>query len=160
MAVTINGSGQIITQVIQTVKTDTFSSTTSSYVDVTGLSVSITPKSASNKIFIFANVCADADTNAFLQFSRNGTAVGVGALNGSRVQCTSAGLRGVAGEETLTVPMMFMDSPATTSSVTYTIQGKCYNSSTFYVNRSNTGPNVNYEPSPISTITVMEVAYA
>ena len=55
MAVTLYGSKQNIIQVIQTVKTDTFSTTSTSYVDVTGLSVSITPSSSSNKILVIAN---------------------------------------------------------------------------------------------------------
>jgi hypothetical protein len=43
-------------QVVQTVKTDTFTSTSTTYVDITGLSLSITPTSASSKILVFANV--------------------------------------------------------------------------------------------------------
>ena len=48
-----SGVGGKVLQVKQTVKTDTFSSTTTgSDVDITGLSVSITPSSASNKILV------------------------------------------------------------------------------------------------------------
>ena len=47
---TMTGGFGVVLQVKQTVKTDTFSSTTTgSDVDITGLSVSITPTSASNK---------------------------------------------------------------------------------------------------------------
>ena len=41
-------SGSII-QVVSTTKTDTFSTSSSSFTDITGLSVSITPASSSNK---------------------------------------------------------------------------------------------------------------
>ena len=51
MAVTINGSGQIISQVISTFLTTTFTSTSTTYTDVTGLSVTITPINSANKIF-------------------------------------------------------------------------------------------------------------
>ena len=54
---TTNGSGVLsfaqggrILQVLQTTKTDTFSTNSTTYLDVTGLSVSITPSSSSNKI--------------------------------------------------------------------------------------------------------------
>ena len=47
----INVTGNIL-QVVSTTKTDTFSTTSTSYVDITGLSVSITPTSTSSKIFI------------------------------------------------------------------------------------------------------------
>ena len=50
---TKTGGFGVVLQVKQTVKTDTFSSTTTgSDVDITGLSVSITPTSASNKILV------------------------------------------------------------------------------------------------------------
>jgi hypothetical protein len=50
-----SGIGGKVLQVVQAVKTDTFTATSFSswnFVDVTGLSVSITPSSASNKILI------------------------------------------------------------------------------------------------------------
>ena len=48
-------SGGII-QVKSTTKTDTFSTTSSSYTDITGLSVSITPTRSDSKILIFVTV--------------------------------------------------------------------------------------------------------
>ena len=48
-------SGSII-QVVSTTKTDTFSTSSSSFTDITGLSVSITPASSSNKILILLTV--------------------------------------------------------------------------------------------------------
>ena len=76
MAVVINGNGAVtgltalpdsamaegsIVQVKQTVKTDTFSTTSQSAVDVTGLSVSITPTSTSNKILVTYDVKASCE---------------------------------------------------------------------------------------------------
>ena len=49
-------SGGII-QMVQTIKTDTFATTSTSFVDV-GLSASITPTSSSNKVLVRAVVCA------------------------------------------------------------------------------------------------------
>lgn len=42
-------------QVVQTVKTDTFSTTSLTHVDVTGLSVTITPSSTSSKILVIVD---------------------------------------------------------------------------------------------------------
>ena len=42
-----------VLQVVSTAKTDTFESTSTSFTDVTGLSVAITPSSSSNKILVF-----------------------------------------------------------------------------------------------------------
>ena len=48
------GVGGKVLQVVQTEKTDTFSSTTfNSWTDITGMSVSITPSSTSNKIYLW-----------------------------------------------------------------------------------------------------------
>jgi hypothetical protein len=48
-------TGKVL-QVVQTTKTDTFTTTSTSFTDVTGLSVSITPSSASSKILIFSEI--------------------------------------------------------------------------------------------------------
>ena len=72
MAITLNGDGIIsgitdydsgdvgrVLQVVTTTKTDTFTTTSSSLTDITGLSASITPASTSNKILIIAfDICA------------------------------------------------------------------------------------------------------
>ena len=51
-----------VLQVKQTEKTDTFTTTSTSFVDITGLSVTITPSSSSNKILVMYEVAA---TNSF-----------------------------------------------------------------------------------------------
>ena len=48
-------TGKIL-QVVQATKNDVFSTTSTSYVDVTGLSVDITPASSSNKVLVICNV--------------------------------------------------------------------------------------------------------
>ena len=45
-----NGGAGKILQVVQTVKNDVFSSNSTSYADVTGMSAAITPSSTSNKV--------------------------------------------------------------------------------------------------------------
>ena len=57
-----NGGGGII-QVKQTVKTDTFSTLNETFADVTGLSVSITPKFSTSKIMVSYSGCGGSGTN-------------------------------------------------------------------------------------------------
>ena len=52
------GGGGGIIQVKNTLKTDTFTTQSTSFTDVTGLSVTITASSASNKILVAAIVIA------------------------------------------------------------------------------------------------------
>ena len=60
-ALTVSSSGNInipgsTVQVVQSTKTDVFSTTSTSYTDVTGLSVSISPKFSTSKILVIGNM--------------------------------------------------------------------------------------------------------
>jgi hypothetical protein len=72
-------AGKIL-QCVSTTKTDTFSTTSTSMVDVTGLSVSITPTSTSSTILVFMNVMTSHSAGGAAQNSfnlvRNSTAIG------------------------------------------------------------------------------------
>jgi hypothetical protein len=165
MSVTINGSGQIPVQVIQTIKTDTFTTTSSSYVDVTGLSVNITPTSASNKILVVVSVNYGGGTNSygFAQLVRNGTPIGLGNSDGaSRTECTfPIQLANTPSDQAklMNSSVTILDSPATTSAITYKIQVLSgYISTLLSINRSEANPNDTYSGLSSSTITVMEIS--
>jgi len=164
MAVTISGSGQIIKQVIQTVKTDTFSYSGSSLVDITGLSVSITPTSSSNKILVMCHVGVGGKywntTGTTLNLVRGSTNILTAASNGYSVFFNAlAGTIGNTDYAGTVLPLIYLDSPATTSATTYKVQvGNCINATdTGYINRTIVDV-VNTRTT--STITVMEIAYA
>jgi hypothetical protein len=119
------GGGKVL-QVVSTTKTDTFTTTSGSYVDVTGYSVSITPSSASSKILVIYDININADPSTHLgrgQLVRGSTPIKIGDDSGSghprvtiqkEAQNFYNDLAGQAGS--------FLDSPATTSSLTYKIQ--------------------------------------
>ena len=52
----------------------------------------------------------------------------------------------------------FLDSPSTTSSTTYKIQGKCQSGATGVINRSGGDANADYGMRTASSITVMELS--
>ena len=150
-----------VLQVVTATKTDTFTMASTTYADVTGLSVSITPTSATSKILVMAQVSAMGTVGAALGFGqivRDATAIGIGDASGSRVQCTFvipfAALTAALPTET----PIFLDSPATTSATTYKIQIRSENTNTIYVNRSEQDGNNVAGGRPISTITVMEIS--
>jgi hypothetical protein len=149
-------AGKIL-QVVQVVKTDTFSTTSSSLVDVTGMSASITPKSSSNKILVMVNLVAGQGTNGnnvSLQLQRDGTAIYLGNASGSRFQGFQGG--NMNSDFTLPITPVFLDSPATTSSVTYKIQART--SLALYVNRTGADEDSINRGRTASSITLMEVA--
>jgi len=151
-----------VLQVIQTVKTDTFFTSSTSYVEVTGLSASITPSNSNNKILVFVDIkgwAHNAQVGGF-QLLRNSTAVYIGDGAGSRQQVSIGGLYAwpaSAAHGFGTGLACYVDSPGTTASTTYKLQ--CRTLSTgIYVNRQHDDANNNDNPRSASSITLMEIA--
>ncbi len=146
-----------VIQVKNTVKTTAFTTTSASFVDVTGLSVSITPTSATNNILVFvtvsgigADVASSGDTGFVIV--RNSTQIGV---NTDQVTKLSGHLSkrnlGAGTAFSFNSAANVLDSPATTSAVTYKIQVRGVGGGTTNINRDVDGNG------SVSTITVMEV---
>jgi hypothetical protein len=155
----LSGVGKVL-QVVSTNKTDTFSTASTSFVDVTGLSVSITPSSASNKIMVFVNLYIggpdSGSSQSMTRLMRTSTAICVGDSAGSRTQASSeSGLNSVYHVEP--VAINFLDSPSTTSATTYKVQMRV-TGNTHYVNRTSDDSDFTYNSRVASTITVMEIA--
>ena len=153
------GGGGKVLQVVQSVKTDTFTSTSTSFIDITGLSVSITPASSSNKVLVFAHIVGHGAFNTnhgVFRIVRDSTTIYGGDTAGSRPSGFHAGI--VADNNSVEAGTgVFLDSPSTTSATTYKIQGLT-NSSTFYVNRTPNDDDSNPRIRTASSITVMEIA--
>ena len=149
-----------VLQVVSATKSDTFSSSLTSWNDITGLSVSITPTSASSKILIIFNVFTGETTNQFpfIRIVRNSTVIGVGDAAGSRTQTTTASWSSGSTNVQNIQSMNFLDSPLTTSSTTYKLQTIATAGQSIFVNRNARDDNVSGEARGISTITVMEIA--
>ena len=155
-----------VLQVVQTDKTDTASITsasTNTFVDLPGMSVVITPSSASSKILVLFTVSIGSSVGTVhINLVRDATNIAVGGSSGSRLSSTIA-YRPAASPYTLeTAPLSytFLDSPNSTSAITYKLQGtlgSSYNS-TYYVNRSASDSDFDFGSRVTSTITVMEVA--
>ena len=163
------GGGGGITQIIQTVKTGTFSQTSlndNTYSNDVGLNVTITPTSTSSKIRLSGSavISMDADDDGYGIALFKGASVisgAIGAADGVRGLCTSASFSQNFGGEIRTLPFDFLDSPATTSATTYGIRIIFFSgssSTTVYLNRSQSDDNQVYRPRTISTITAMEVS--
>lgn len=151
-----------ILQVVSTTKTDVFTTTSTTFTAVTGLSVSITPVSATSKILVTGDVSfAHTGANRFLRFRlmRGATAIDIGDAAGSRDRATSSWYAGdVNGNSgTGAWPINFLDSPNTTSPITYSVQ-IATSGDTMGVNRTGQDADALAEPRTASTITLMEVA--
>lgn len=146
-----------ILQVVQSVKTDTFTHASNAWADVTGMSVSITPSSASNKILVMFNchMATTSSTTGSVKLLRGSTDIFIGDAAGSRTRSTQIMY------DTFGIPAtgIYLDSPATTSSTTYKIQFRANdNASAVYLNRTATDTDSALYNRCASSITVMEVA--
>ena len=151
-----------VVQVLQTVKTDVFGTSSTSYVDVTGMSVSITPMSTSSKIMVIGGISFGPSTTAqYAQFGRlmrNGSAIFIADAAGNRDRGTFSFQEG-GFEGPLSLHFNYLDSPASSTSVTYNIQIRAESPQTAYINRGveNDG-DASITPRAVSSLTVMEIA--
>jgi hypothetical protein len=155
-------AGQIL-QVVQATKTDTFTTTSTSFVDITGFSATITPSSVSSKIIImmqFGSLGATAAEAAHIQLfgGNTSTFIGDAASNRVRATTTSSRMEGVnGGFNQHGVPITFLDSPATVSAVTYGARMRV-SAGTGAFNRSSGDNDSTNQARTASSIILMEVA--
>ena len=143
-------SGSVI-QVVSAGYSTVVSSTTNTWTN-TGITTSITPKFSTSKILasVFVQGCTKAagvpGTQLCLRLNRNSTTVITFATNAGDTS-------GNTGVDIGTIASEYLDSPATVSSTTYTVQiANDNNTGTVYINN-------NYILGAVtSTITLMEIA--
>ena len=158
------GGGGGIVQVKQTVLDTVFSSNNTNYVDVTGMSVSITPKFNTSKILVMVTLrtaMSEDDRWSAYILLRDSQILFDGTAEGSRTQCSMWHIpfSGTGTGNTFqNQNMTFLDSPSSTSALTYKLQVKVQSGATAYVNRSMNDANADYGPRTSSSITVMEVS--
>jgi len=158
----------MILQVVSTTKTDTYSEsiagrTISSNI-VTGLTAEITPVSTSSRIRVDISTglshSAENGSGGFV-IRRGSTAIGVGATAGARASLSAYGGVIVSGTaDVAMISLTFVDSPSSTSALTYGIS--LYNrdstTETAYVNRTSLDTDEGSRARTVSTITLTEVA--
>ena len=138
----IRGAFRIL-QVVSATSTTAWSNATSTYTDITNVTVDITPQSANSKIFVVASLGgaykATNNTSLDVRLVRGATTIStLGSNFNTATTATNAG----------TVVVTYLDSPATTASRTYKLQGRSS------ANLATVGATLGGD----STITVFEVS--
>jgi hypothetical protein len=163
-----NGSGTLswqtlttgsILQVVQAYKNDVFStSTLTTWEDITGLSVAITPSATTSEVLVLVDVRLgfSAGELAQLRLRRGSTTVGSSTIGttGNGFSHTDSDAYSAQTRVMATNTMTFLDSPSTTASTTYQVQMWKDGSNTAYVNRRG----INAGHGACSSITLLEVA--
>lgn len=151
-----------ILQIVAVNKNDTFSVSSQTWTDITGLSATITPSSTSSRILILASVAIGQSSDfAYIRLLRGATVIDVGDPASTRVQVTGGSIYpNTTPSYILTqVPVTFVDSPSTTSAVTYKFQLRIGSAGTAYINRTASDRDeVNYEWRTPSNIILAEIS--
>ena len=148
-----------ISQILSTTKTDTFSTTSfPTFVDCTGLTVTITPAAASSKIYVMLSISGGGMSGFRYQLVRDSTAIAIGTGSiGSRTAASGAGSNRNY-DEVENPCANFLDSPSTTSATTYKVQVSTGATGTdSKINATRNDPDSTTGIRTASTITVMEV---
>jgi hypothetical protein len=154
-------AGSVI-QVVQGVRTTTFVIDSASYVEF--LSATITPLSASSKILISATINGSMSANgsAFLSLFRGSSQIAIGTdANGNPKVSFALDSGGLVGDAEVSGGLTWLDSPNTTSSISYSIRGNRGpdGSGRLNINRSNNYPSsTTWDKNSVSSITLMEIS--
>ena len=151
-----SGSSGKVLQIVQATKTDTATVTGTTFGSV--LSVNITPATTSSRIMVFAQISAGSATNNFalLRLTRGGSVILQGDAAGSRTRITAMqGTNQAAG--ITTIPIMYVDSPASTSQQTYAIELASHSTGAAYLNRTGTDTDSATFTRAASSIIVIEL---
>ena len=144
-----------VLQVVSTTKSDVFSVSSSTFTEITGLTATITPTSASSKVMVFLTI-GGATSGGYSggRLYRDSTqlAVGQGATNYNSsfpVTFYDHGNPDSFQSGSLT----YLDSPNTTSAITYSIKVSNASANAIFINHCRIG-----RVSGSSSITVMEIS--
>lgn len=162
-----NAPSGCVIQVVQTLKTDAFAGSIGAiWTDVSGMSVTITPISINSKILVTVDMKGAGTMDSSVirsRLLRNSTPIYFGDAASNRPQSMGQFYisSGGSGQHYLAqLGGTFLDSPATTSAITYKVQiGADGTTQTVYVNRTQGDRDANvYDSRVAATITVMEIA--
>ena len=138
-------AGKVL-QVVTGTTSTRVESTSATYAD-TGLSVTITPSSSSNKVFIIGT-----QAECFKSSNNSANSIHMRLLRGSTeiLDIIDRGLLNASAIENMTnIPFTHLDSPSTTSATTYKTQ--------FHNHGSYALSSVQQQSAGVSTITAMEI---
>ena len=141
-----------VLQVVTATKANSFSTTSGTFVDVTDLSVAITPTETSNTVLAVVTLQgSQTGGDGAFRLLRDATAIALSTAGSS-----TNGFTQVSSSYTNAMfsgAVMFVDSPATTSATTYKVQAMAGGGTT-YVNRRGVAADFG----GFSSITVMEIS--
>jgi hypothetical protein len=149
-----------VLQVLAVQKTDTFTTSSSSLVDLTGLTLTVTPSATTSQILVGYTVQSQgisATNMGMISILRGATAIGNATAAGSRTVSNSVSSE-LAVAEIGQQANFFLDSPSTTSATTYKLQIRTGSGGTVFVNRTNADADTAAYGRGTSSLILMEIS--
>ena len=144
-----------ILQTLSTTKIDDhFQSATTSFVDVTGVTLTITPKYNTSKILITVSGAFSHNTSSRLSLYnlvRGSTAIGL--PTSAKTNSATRAMYHNGTDQLHQLHIEFLDSPATTSATTYKLQMRTNSSGILYI-----GDRPSEDTRQGTTMTLMEIS--
>ena len=162
------GGGGVL-QVKSTTKTGQQTISSTSFAEITNLTVSITPSSSSNKILLISTVQFGGANNTYgagklyRQISSGGyseVTAAMGDADSSATRATMPFQTNSAGDTAWKVyssSFNFLDAPSTTSQVDYQIHCRSSSATNLSINEEYNTTDGDYDARPITSITVLEI---
>jgi len=151
-----------VLQVAYTAFPNTWTGSSLSWADVSGFSAAITPLSTSSRILVQISLgrVTSSPNSIIFRMTRNGTPTLVGSVSGSRMQASFSGFRVINNDHASSQSFTGLDSPASTSALTYQLQFATEGGGAGYINRNVTFPDGGepYNCVTYSSITLTEIA--
>ena len=153
----------MVLQVVSAIRSEPSSAsitTAGDFVGLTGLSATITPSATSSKILVLASVSyaprsVTQNSRTFYRLMRDSTPIGNGDTASSRTSAFT-GLYLNSDGDVVQDTANYLDSPNTTSAVTYSVQGTSSASSdSIVINRSSTDADLLGRARTASYITLL-----
>jgi hypothetical protein len=152
--------------VVQTAKTSEFTSTSATFVNITGMTATITPTSASSKILVMFQISGIATggggEGGHFRLAGGNTAAYIGDTAGSNTRAIVTVNRTSSWTPTDTMISLvgtYLDAPNTTSAVTYSVQvQRAGAGGSIFINRGNGDTTSDARGRGASSLTVIEVA--
>jgi len=155
------GGGKV-GQVVQTHFTTQSQMSSSSFAAISGCTVDITPSATSSKVFVMISLCAGVNqaSYGFFKLFRDSTLIGSGSDSSNRIGCNFS-ISQNDGDNTSDgvkqVNYHYLDSPSSTSALTYTVQASTFSNSTITYNKTPDNSDNGRTAQGSSVITVIEV---
>jgi hypothetical protein len=150
-----------VLQVVYEVKLDTFNDANSGWLPITGLSATMIPTSTTSDVFVYASLTGSAnvgvDNSLYLRLVRDGTPIATATSAGTNLISMTTSLIPPNANAMACATILFVDSPAVATSVTYSIEGRASNGGEVYINRPENNTDSTALGRAISTLILAEL---